>query len=100
MKRIINWKMPCYLALTAGIIGFSGYGVYHTAHAYDDITQSPAGGTVLSSDAAYDKGSIVPGGSLCNPLGCAACNACAYTQYQQNVEPVRDPIGLSEHVIN
>ena len=87
MNRLKNWCTPFYLVLAVGIVGFSAYGIYHTARALDDIRQSPA---VISSASDYSNVTAVTGGSACHPLGCAACGACSYLQQQVNIENLPD----------
>ena len=86
MSNFMKCKKLLFLAITGGIIGFSTYGIYHTAHAYNDITQAQYNDNTLTLDSISPEDKIIPGGPFCNPLGCVACRGCGNSQYQQNIE--------------
>jgi hypothetical protein len=85
-----------YMALAAGIIGFSTYGIFHTVQSINDekdlnkvyaVTSesSPNGGTIMLSDG------------MCNPLGCTACGGCGL-EYSQNIETPTGDTGHREDI--
>jgi hypothetical protein len=80
LKSAISRKL-LFLAIAVGIISFSTFGLHHTVHAYNDITETQ---TIIGASDTEDV--IVPGGSFCSPLGCAACSGCVNSQYRQNIE--------------
>jgi hypothetical protein len=86
MSALMKWKKVIYLVFAAGIIGFAVYGIYHTAYAFNDLKQSTNTGGVLISNPPSDDGSLIPGGPLCNPAGCAGCTGCVKVVYGQNIE--------------
>ncbi|MDD5039199.1 MAG: hypothetical protein PHN78_07810 [Dehalococcoidales bacterium] len=86
MNMLTKWKKAVYLASTVGIISLATYGIYHTADAYNDFTQSQTADCTLTSGSSSDKSGLVPGGTLCSPFGCAGCPGCVSLQYQQNID--------------
>jgi hypothetical protein len=83
MKIIKGQKAMVWLA-ALGILGFSAYGITSTVKAAEQANvQNAAEQTILATQA---QGSLTPGGTICNPYGCAACAGCINLQYQQTVE--------------
>jgi hypothetical protein len=73
-----------YSLAALGILGFSVYGIANTVKAANDISSFNA--AEQAAVTAQAQGSLTPGGTFCNPYGCAACAGCVSLQYQQKVE--------------
>ena len=97
MLMKVKRQKALYMALAAGIIGFSNYGVFHTFQAFYDkkdlnkvyaVTpeSSPKNGTIMLSDG------------MCNPLGCAACGGCMRLGYSQTIEIPTSDTGQQEEL--
>jgi len=86
MIKMLKWKKTLPLAVAAGVMCLSAYGIYHTADAYSDL-QAP--GDTLITEASSGDG-LTPGGTVCNPLGCAACAGCTDLLYQETIEAQPD----------
>jgi hypothetical protein len=89
MSALIKWKKALPLAVAAGIVCFSAYGIYHTASAYTDITQSQAPDDSSTLQVSPEN-NLIQGGTVCNPLGCAACAGCTSLLYQETIEAQPD----------
>jgi hypothetical protein len=89
MSALIKWKKALPLAVAAGIMCLSAYGIYHTVNAYTDITQSQAPDDSSTLQVSPEN-NLIPGGTVCNPLGCAACGGCTTLLYQENIETLPD----------
>jgi hypothetical protein len=89
MSVIKKWGKTISLAVAVGIVCLSAYGIYHTVNAYSDITQAQ---TLDNSSnlQVSPVNSVIPGGTVCNPLGCAACGGCAGLLYQENIQTLPD----------
>ena len=93
MSIASRWKKALTVALAAGIVCFSAYGVYNTANAYTGITQSQITGDNPVFQSLPADGPV-PGGTACSPLGCAACGGCANSLYLENVSTISPVIPL------
>jgi hypothetical protein len=85
-----------YIALAAGINGFSTYGVFHTVQAINDekgLNKVYA----ITSESSPSSGTIMLSDGMCNPLGCAACGGCG-PGYSQNIETPTGYTGQQEEL--
>jgi len=96
MNRIEKWKKALFFSAALGIIGLSTYGIYNTASAYGEFSQSQNSGYCLPVNSSSESTDPFPCGASCYPDGCAGCSGCAGVQYQQNTEVVPDYTDMSE----
>jgi hypothetical protein len=90
MSAVLKWKKALPLAVTAGIMCLSAYGIYHTVNVYSDITQSQTPDNSQVMQTSSPDNNLVPVGTVCNPLGCAACGGCTTLLYQENIDTLPD----------
>jgi hypothetical protein len=76
MYKKITIRKFLPLLLAAGIICFAAYGIYHTASAYANAGKSQSLINMSLSQQSLPESTPGFGGSVCNPLGCAACVGC------------------------
>lgn len=85
MSAILRWKKTLPLALAAGIICLSAYGIYNTVYAFTGAGQSASPGNAASLSSSAPQDSLVPGGTVCHPRGCAACGGYTALLFRENV---------------
>jgi hypothetical protein len=86
MSTLMKWKKAIYVVFAVGIFGFATYGICHMAYALNDLRQSQnTGGEVAISCTSSEECTPTPGGTLCNPAGCAGCSGCVNTLYRENI---------------
>jgi hypothetical protein len=90
MLNALKWKKRMDLAVAVGIVGFSAYGIYHFARSVKDTQQAQAANLIAASGTSSQNSIPGPGGTLCNPDGCAGCPGCSTVAYEQNVATASD----------
>jgi hypothetical protein len=89
MSIIKKWQKSISVAMAVGIICLSAFGIYRTVNAYTNITQSQAPDDSSTLQVSPEN-NLIPGGTVCNPLGCAACGGCTNLLYQENIQTLQD----------
>jgi hypothetical protein len=97
MSVIKKWQRSISVAMAVGIICLSAFGIYRTVNAYTDITQSQAPDDSSTLQVSPEN-NLIPGGAVCNPLGCAACAGCTGLLYQETIETLPDSVLRLEQI--